>query len=376
MRLTSPPAIAVTLGAALALTACAPTVPEAEAPTLDTPATEVPSGDEGAEASGDPVDIAFVTHTQDVTDLFGQMLIGVEETLEEEGIEYNLTAGAPPNSDAHEAMDRILSDLLAVDPDYLIASPTSYELNEPRYAELEAAGTKLVIVDVAPPEDPQVDPLTWVNYSHVEMGRAAATTVAEQACESADGPVQVAYFWGPAASEVSLDRGEGIAAGLEETFGECGVEYQIVEEVYADFNREKAYNLMETVATAHPDLDIAFGFNSNTAMGMVEALKTAGRLQDVRVVGMGGQPNELAYLCNGELNNSVFRNPRLMGQLAVEAIVADLEGRADELEEVTYMDLTPVADCEDVFEVAPAELLDQPDFRDAIPAEMWDRYSS
>lgn len=342
--------------AMLAVAGCAPTVPEA-------------TNDEGP--SGETLKIAFISHTQDVTDLFGQMKLGFEAALADAGIDYELTAGAPPNSENHEAMDRILTDLRAVSPDYMVFGPTSYELNEPRLVELEAAGTTIVMVDVVPPPAPAIDPLTWVVYSHETMGYVAATTVAEQACDSGDDDVQIALFWGPAASEVSQERGIGILEGLEETFAACGVNYSIVEEVFADFNLEKAYALMDGVATANPGMDIAIGFNSNTALGMSQSLLTTGRADGVKIVTMGGQPNELAALCRGEINNSVFRDPWDMGRLAAEAIIADLNGDAASLEDIVYTELAPITSCDDVFASVPRDILEQDSFKGAINEGQW-----
>ena len=203
------------------------------------------------------------------------------------------------------------------------------------------------------------------------MGNIAASTVAEQACESGDEPVEVVLFWGPAASEVSQERGIGILEGLESTFAECGLEYSIVEEVFADFNLEKAYNLMDGVATAHPDMDIAIGFNSNTALGMSQSLLTTNRLDGVKIVTMGGQPNELAALCRGEINNSVFRDPWDMGRLAAEAIIADMNGEGDSLEEIEYTELAPITSCDDGFETVPRDILEQDEFRGGLDEGQW-----
>lgn len=353
------------LAAMFVVAGCAPTVP---GEGLDE-STGAESTDTAA--SEETLKIAFVSHTQDVTDLFGQMKLGFEAALEEAGVDYELTAAAPPNSENHEAMDRILTDLRAVGPDYMVFGPTSYELNEPRLEELESDGTDIVMVDVVPPPSPAIDPLTWVVYSHETMGNVAASTVASQACESGDDDVQVALFWGPAASEVSQERGLGIIEGLETTFAECGVSYTIVEEVFADFNLEKAYNLMDGVATAHPDMDIAIGFNSNTALGMSQSLLTTDRLEGVSIVTMGGQPNELAALCRGEINNSVFRDPWDMGRLAAAAIISDLAGEAESLEEIVYTDLAPITSCDDVFNAVPRDILEQDEFRGGIDESLW-----
>lgn len=359
--------IALSTATAVLWAGCAPSVPEED----NTAGGDEPTTENGG---GEVLEIAFVTHTNDITDLFGQMQIGFTRALDEAGIEYNLTQGAPPNSDGHEAMDRILTDLQAVNPDYLMFSPTSLEINEPRLVDLENAGVKIIMQDVMPPGESAIDPLTWVVYSHDEMGYIAGSDVARQHCETGDDNVEVTLFWGPVASEVSQERGKGILRGMEEVFAECGQEWEIVEEVFADFNREKAYNLMETVATAHPNQDIAVGFNSNTALGMSEALITSNRLEGVSIVTMGGQPNELAALCNGEINNSVFRNPWDMGRLGAAAIIADINGEADALEEIEFTSLESITSCEDTFSRVPGPILEQEEFRGGLAEGTWEEF--
>lgn len=355
---------AATMAAGFVLAGCVAAEEEQVAPSAAPAAEEV------------TYKIGFVSHTQDVTDLFGQMKIGFEDALQEAGIKYELTAGAPPKSDNHEAMDRILTDLLAVGPDYMVMGPTSYELNEPRLVELAEAGTKVVMTDYAPNLDVDVlEPLTWVVYSHDDMGEIAAVNVAGQACESEKDLIEVALFWGPAASEVSQLRGEGILKGLKETFAACDKDYEIVNEVFADFNLEKAYGQMTDVRTKHPNLDIAFGFNSNTALGMSQAMVASDRLEGLKIITMGGQLNELAALCRGEINNSVFRDPIDMGQLAAQAIINDIRGTSSDTPEISYTTLAPLNSCQDVFDTVTLNVLEQEGFKGGLDESMWDQYT-
>lgn len=355
---------AAAMSAGLVLAGCA-AAEEEQAPTPAAPAVEEIT-----------YKIGFISHTQDVTDLFGQMKIAFEATLQAEGIKYELTAGAPPKSDNHEAMDRILTDLLTVAPDYMVMGPSSYDLNEPRLVDLEVAGTKIVMTDYAPDLDTVlIDPLTWVVYSHGEMGKIAGVEVAKQACESEKDVIEIALFKGPAASEISENRGLGILEGLEETFAACGKDYEIVSEVFADFNLEKAYALMTDVRTLHPNLDIAFGYNSNTALGMSQSLVASNRLEGLKVITMGGTPNELAALCRGEINNSVFRDPVDMGVLAAQAIINDIRGTSSDTPNISFTTLAAINSCQDVFDTVQLSVLEQESFKGAIDAEMWTKYT-
>lgn len=355
---------AATMAAGFVLAGCVAAEEEQAAPSAAPAAEEV------------TYKIGFISHTQDVTDLFGQLKIGFEDTLKEAGIKYELTAGAPPKSDNHEAMDRILTDLLAVGPDYMVMGPSSYELNEPRLVELEEAGTKIVMTDYAPDLDTvALNPLTWVVYSHDDMGEMAAANVAEQACESEKDLIEVSLFFGPAASEISKARGEGILKGLKETFAACGKDYEIVNEVFADFNLEKGYNLMTDVRTKHPNLDIAFGFNSNTALGMSQAMVASDRLEGLKIIGMGGQLNEMAAVCRGEINNSVFRDPIDMGKLAAQAIINDIRGASSDTPEISYTALQPLNTCQDIFDTVTLDVLEQEGFKGGLDEGTWEEYT-
>jgi ABC-type sugar transport system substrate-binding protein len=352
--------------ATMILSACVVQVPAQ-------PAAEDAAPADSAEATTEPVSIAFVSHTRDITDLFGQLYIGFEDTLQANGVNYEITAAAPRDSSDHEGMDRILSDLISAQVDYLVFGPTSFELNQPRLVDLEKAGVKIIMTDYPPPADGfDINPLTWVIYDHEEMGRHAGYWAGQQFCEEGKDGFQVAMFRGPAASEISQARGGGVLKGLDEATAECEIGYEFVEEVYADFNREKAFNLAETVATAHPDLDLAVGMNSNTGLGIMQSLKLQNRLQDVLVIGMGGVLDELAAICVGDVGVAPFRDPRDMGRLAAEALMLDMAGQTDQIPAVSYTAMPVIDSCEAVFANVPFAILDQPGFRDLIPTEMWE----
>lgn len=364
---------------ALLATACEPEIVEEEPVDADTDAADEGGlAEEIEDVDGDVPVIAYISHTQDITDLFGQMLVGMENRLEELGFEYELITGAPQASDDHEGMDRILNDLQAANPDYVVFGPTSFELNQPRLADLEDGGSEIVMTDYEPPEDIEVtiNPSTWVIYDHNELGYNAGEAVARDHCDRGTENVQVAMFWGPPASEISQDRGEGALEAIEDVAEECdGMDWELVEEVFADFDREQAFNHMETVATAHPDLDVAIGANSNTALGMMEAADLAGVLDQIDIVGMGGQLDELAAVCRGDIHNAPNRDERDMGHKVAEAIVNHAEGNLDEIDEFTYTDLPVLEDCQDVFDVVPRDMLEEPDFRELLDEGQWEEFA-
>src|SRR4051794_38904413 len=74
-------------------------------------------------------------------------------------------------------------------------------------------------------------------------------------------------------------------------------------------------------------LDGIFAVNDLMALGVVDAVRAAGREGDVKVVGFDGIPQALAAISRGRLSVTVAQYPYTMGQLAVEACLAAVGGR-------------------------------------------------
>lgn len=344
--------LALGVGIALLTAGCAS---DSSTPAAPAPA---PTTDAPAEATG-PIKIGFISHSQDITDLFGQLRVGFELTLEAAGVDYQLFASAPPNSGDHQGMDRILTDLQALGLDYVVFGPTSFDINQPRLVDLENLGVKIIMTDYPPPADgADIDPLTWVIYDHFEMGKVVGKQAGVQLCEEGVTAAEVAIFWGPAASEISELRGAGVLEGMDESVATCSASYTVVNEVYTDFNRELAFNTTEGVITRNPNLKVFVGMNSNTALGIMEALTGLGKLEDRIVFGMGGQLDELTGVCNGTLAHTAFRDPRDMGRLAGEALLNDLAGNSSATPDVSYTAIPLMRDCDEVYAITPPQLLE------------------
>ncbi|NEE04182.1 sugar ABC transporter substrate-binding protein [Phytoactinopolyspora halotolerans] len=369
----------VLCAAALVLSACGAELDE----TADQAVVPEDEGDDGegldvdAQAEGDGPLIAFVAFTQDITEMAGQQIIGLEAAFEEAGFEYTMNTAAPAGAEDHDGMDRILQDTATLAPDYAIVNPASYALVDDRIAEIEAAGTTTIVGAIDPgtlEESPDADPLTWVAVDEYAMGHNGAEFLAQGYCEAGE-DITVVPFWGPAASEISQDRVGGALDALDDTLGECGLEYEVVDEVFADFNREKAFRFTETIVTAHPDVDLIIGANSNTALGVMESLTAQGRIDDIDILGNGGQLDELAAICRGDITAAGFRDAYQMGFDMAEAIMRDWEGNGEEVPEVTLSDLPVTHDCESVFDAVPMQMLEHEGFQDNIPDGTWEEFT-
>lgn len=325
------------------------------------------------EQTQETVQVEIVSGISDITQFDGQFAAGVTETLEAyDSADFQVRHSAPSGGMEDElGMDAILRDMVTLAPDYLVFVVVHWETVHDRLVALQDEGVNLMVVEFAPEDAGEVDPFAWVITDHFESGRVTGSSAAQHYCSDFEGDtVQAALFHGTSDSEIGINRMDGIQEAYEAGLQECGKTVEYVDEVFADFNRERAFELSQQVATANPNLDIIFGANSNTALGIMEGLRIVGSLEDVDVTGIGGQLDELAAICRGEILTAGVRNPRGQGQDAGDVLLAHYEGESHD--EVNYAEQTTVNECDEIFDFFPIEMLEADAFRENIPEEMWE----
>jgi ABC-type sugar transport system substrate-binding protein len=318
------------------------------------------------------VDVAVVGGLSDITQFHGQFFLGIRDILENyQDADIKVTTYSPAGGLEDEiGMDKILTDMVTLAPNYVVFIVVHWDTVQDRLVALQKAGVNLMVVEFAPKNAGDVKPFAWAVTDHMESGRVTGKSAAEHMCRDHQGEVvKAALFHGTAASEIGIERMKGIQETFPTGLAACGKKVEIVDEVFANFNRERAFQLAQQVATAHPDINIMFGANSNTSLGIMEGLRTVNMLDKVRITGIGGQLEELAAICRREILTAGVRDPRGQGKNAGNAIVGHMEGKP--FEEMNYAPQVAVSNCEEVFAFYPVEMLDNPSFKNNIDADQW-----
>ena len=107
---------------------------------------------------------------------------------------------------------------------------------------------------------------------------------------------------------------------------------EIVAVQNGDWDRQKAYDITETLLQQHPDLAGIYCNNDTMAMGALEAVIAAE--SDCVIVGTDGTSEATESIKAGELDGTVDFFPNIMSQIAVEMQVRKLAGQ--ELPKVIY----------------------------------------
>lgn len=125
---------------------------------------------------------------------------------------------------------------------------------------------------------------------------------------------------GPTDVDVGPARRNGFLSGLKDG----GVTATIVGDTEADYAQDKAVQATEDMLTAHPDIDVVFGYNDAMALGALSVLKTKNN-SHVLVAGVDGQKEALAAIksggCSGQYVSTGLNSPSLATVAAVQAAI-------------------------------------------------------
>ena len=104
---------------------------------------------------------------------------------------------------------------------------------------------------------------------------------------------------------------------------------KMVAQQSADFDRNKALEVMESILQAHPNIDGVFCGNDAMAMGAYQALAGAGKASKVKVFGFDGADDVITAIQDGKVSATGMQFPKVMAEKA--AVFADeyLKGKRD-----------------------------------------------
>ena len=131
-----------------------------------------------------------------------------------------------------------------------------------------------VVVGGRPPNGTSI---SYVDMDNVDGARAAVAHLASI------GRRHIATVAGPRDMSVAADR----LQGYREAIAAAGMRYEPELEVSADFDQEIARQLFAELLLTHPEIDAVFAASDPMALGVLQALRAAGRAvpRDVAVVG-------------------------------------------------------------------------------------------
>ena len=104
---------------------------------------------------------------------------------------------------------------------------------------------------------------------------------------------------------------------------------KMVAQQSADFDRNKAMEVMESILQAHPDIDAVFCGNDGMAMGAYQALVSAGKTNKTKVYGFDGAEDVITSIGENKVAATGMQFPKVMAETAAEFADQYIKGRRD-----------------------------------------------
>ncbi len=104
---------------------------------------------------------------------------------------------------------------------------------------------------------------------------------------------------------------------------------KMVAQQSADFDRNKAMEVMESVLQAHPDIDAVFCGNDGMASGAYQALVSVGKADKIKVYGFDGAEDVITSIGENKIAATGMQFPKVMAETAAQFADEYIKGRRD-----------------------------------------------
>ena len=216
-------------------------------------------------------------------------------------VDFELLEAADADSQAQQ-----IEQAIAQQPDALVVLPYDGAALTPVAQKAEREGIRVVNVDrlfTAP--DAATATILGDNY---QIGVLAANYITEQLnCQG-----NVVEIQGLAGISVTTDRTKGFTDTVRKNCPDGGID--IVASQPGDFNPDKGLTVMENILQAESDIDAVYTHDDDMAQGVVQAIRNAGRDDEMFLTGVGGSQDAMAQIKEGGLYRATFLyNPNMAG---------------------------------------------------------------
>lgn len=104
---------------------------------------------------------------------------------------------------------------------------------------------------------------------------------------------------------------------------------KMIAQQSADFDRNKALEVMESILQAHPDVSGVFCGNDAMAMGAYQALVSAGKADKVKVFGFDGAEDVIQSISENKVAATGMQFPKVMAESAAQFADEYIHGKRD-----------------------------------------------
>jgi len=303
--------IVVLLVLGLGLSACKPAAaptPEPTAVASPTAAPATPTTPPSAKR------YTFALVTKALNNPFWDMMReGVEKVAAENNADLIYLAPTKPYN--LEEQTRLVEDLIEKKVDGIVLVPVDSAGIVPVIEKANKAGIPVALANTNATGGEVVTFSAIENYD-------AMTLVTEYMVKKLGGKGKVIILEGTPGSQTTVDRLKAQQDVLAKY-----PDIEILASQTAEFQRAKAMQVMENLLQTYPEIDAVLCGNDEEALGAIEALEAAGRLQDTLVSGFDANDDALKAVYEGRMVVTCDQQPGKQGGDALLALIDYINGK-------------------------------------------------
>jgi len=272
----------------------------------------------------DTIEIAFLMKS-----LSNPFFIDMEEGARAEaarlGVKINVLA-PQREIDTAEQM-QLMEDQITRGVDAICLVPNGSKELAPAIRRANDAGIPVLLVDTKMDADAMAEAgavaETFIGSDNYLGGSIAAETIAELL----GGTGKVAVLEGIAGHETAFARDSGFKDTIAKYPG-----IEIVASQTANWDRALGLDVFTNILQGNPDLDALFAANDQMGLGALQAIESAGKLDDIIVIGFDANKDARTAIEEGRMYGSIAQFPNAMGVIGVRKAVELLNGQAIDAE--------------------------------------------
>ena len=226
---------------------------------------------------------------------------GAKKAAAENGIELIITDAQNQPSKQQTDIENLLQKKL----DAIIIDPSD---SDAIVAGVEASNAKKVPVVTIDRASNGGVVVSHIGFDAIKSGNIAGEFLAK----ALKGTGKVVELQGIMGTNVAQDRSKGFNQIMSKN-----PNLKIVAKQTANFDRAEAMKVMENILQANPAIDGVYAANDEMAMGALEAIKAAGRVNKITMIGCDAIDPAKEEVKKGNLAATIAEPPFFLGKAAV-----------------------------------------------------------
>lgn len=241
---------------------------------------------------------------------FVGMMEGAEKAAEERGVTLTMLGG---DNDVTKQVQQV-EDFISQEMDAVVIQAVDTTGIVTAVEQANEAGIP-VLTTAETPTGGEI--LCAISFDSYESGYNGGTYIAKTLGEKGT----IVELQGVLGQETSREKSRGFSEAIAEY-----PDMEILASQPADYDRAKAMSVMENMLQTFDDIDAVYAANDEMALGAAQAIESAGKTDEIFVMGNDGTDEALEAVSKGTLGATNGTPGYIQGYIAVDLAVRHLNG--------------------------------------------------